>query len=77
VFIPTGIPAVEETPLEDIKVALEQLKAKKDDWQQVECSHRGDMLNECLVALPPVAIDAAKAASEAHGHYGGGIGEEL
>eukprot|EP00210_Caulerpa_lentillifera_P003328 g3177.t1 len=38
---------------------------------------RAKMLDECLQMITPIATEAAAAATEAHGSYGNGIGEEL
>lgn len=71
---PEDIPS---TPLDQIDAALEALNSKKDEWQTVGCEERASMLNQCLAALPPIAIEAASKATDAHGSYGSGIGEEL
>ena len=64
------------TPEIEIDEAVERLDEKRDVWQRVSCEQRANMLSECLVSLRDVAFEASTRATEAHGCYGSGIGEE-
>jgi len=63
--------------MKEIDSEVGKLFEKKGEWQLVNCNERADMLDDCLKSLPGIAGDAARAATDAHGSYGTGIGEEL
>ena len=67
---------VRPTPEIEIDAAVKRLDAKRDVWQRVSCEERASMLSECLVSIRDTAAAASTHATEAHGCYGSGIGEE-
>lgn len=77
VYLTSEPPRIEKTPLREIDDAVRGLDVQKNAWQLVSCAERANLLEMCLQSLPDVAREAAKAATDAHGSYGTGIGEEL